>query len=98
MNIHLHFFSFSYEISEELLDIETHVAHRYHMSTMHQREYIDAHVINVWATILNNMERKRSEGSPKRFFALVDAMVNIYLFFIFTNINNQTPNDTAAKI
>jgi len=54
-------------------------------------------VINVWAAILNNLERKRSEGS-RRFFALVDAMVSIYLFQIYTNTHNQTPNYTAAKI
>ena len=60
-----------------MFDIDTHVANRYHMSTMHPPEYIDAHVINVWATVLNNLERKRSEGSPRRFFTPVDEMINI---------------------
>ena len=68
------------------------------MSTMRPREYIDAQVINVWVAILNNLERKRSEGSPRRFFAPVDAMVSSYLFYIYTNAHNQPTNYTAANI
>ena len=55
----LHFFFFWYYISDELFDIETLVANQYHLSTMRPREYIDAHVVIVWATILNNLERKK---------------------------------------
>ena len=62
------------------------------MSIMHPREYIDAHVINVWATILNNLDRKRSEGSLRRFFTPVDVIVIIYLF-LFINTNDQTLTD-----
>ena len=68
------------------------------MSTMRPREYIDAQVINVWAALLNNLERKRSERSPGRFFAPVDAMVSIYLFYIYTNAHNQPTNYTTANI
>ena len=41
-----------------MFDNDTHVAYRYHMSTMHPREYIDAQVINVWAAMLNNFGEK----------------------------------------
>ena len=68
------------------------------MPTMRPREYIDAQVINVWAAILNNLDRKRTEGSPRRFFAPVDAMVSTYLFYIYTNAHNQPTNYTAANI
>ena len=61
------------------------------------REYIDAHVISIWAAILNNLERKRSEGPSRRSFAPVYVMVIIYLF-LFTNTNDQTPTDTIAKM
>ena len=64
---------------------------------MRPREYINAHVINVWAAILNNLERKRTEGSPRIFFTAVYAMVIIYLF-LFTNTIAQTSTDTNAKI
>ena len=68
------------------------------MSTMRPREYIDAQVINVWVVIIKNLERKRSEGSPRRFIAPVDAMVSTYLFYIYTNAHNQTTNCTATNI
>ena len=68
------------------------------MSTMRPREYIDAQVINVWAALLNNLERKRSEGSPRRFFTPVDAMVSTYLFYIYTNAHNQATNCTVVNI
>ena len=42
-----------------MFDIETHVAHWYHMSTMSPREYIDAHVINVW--LLSSVTWKEKE-------------------------------------
>ena len=67
------------------------------MSIMHPTEYIDAHVINIWAAILDNLERKRSEGPPRGFFALVDVIVIIYLF-LFTNTNDETPTDTIEKM
>jgi len=53
---------------------------------MHSREYIDAHVVNVWADILNNLERKRIEGSQRRFFAPVDPVVIISYFNSYMQI------------
>ena len=53
-------------------------------------------MINVWAAILNNLERNRSEGSLRRLFTPIDVMVNIYFFF--TNTNDQITNDTTIKM
>ena len=55
-------------------------------------------MINVWVAILNNLKRKSSEGSPRRFFATVDAMVSTYLFYIYTNAHNQATDCTATNI
>ena len=63
-----------------MFDIEINVANRYHLSTMHPREYIDASALNVWFAILNNSKRKRSETPPRRFFASVNVMVIISSF------------------